>query len=266
MKFFHHPIPDFWAYLGIELWALVVGIGLVVIIKCYPAYLDRGWRQDCLEFLELPPPETRPVGLFSPLFACLQCHSNYFWLKGRCPHCRHWPLWPLWVVVLSIVGSLGVFMHFGYTYDTLWFGLLTYALIVLAFIDYQEQFLPDDITLGFLWIGLLLNTQSLFTTPVNAILGAAIPYISIFALAQLTRLVRKKHGIGLGDFKMISMIGAWVGLYQLFLPLVLAFAAQIVLIIALYFIRSHTGRLIEFKFSFGPALALATWVSLYFLH
>ena len=62
-----------------------------------------------------------------------------------------------------------------------------------------------------LWLGLLLSLFYFFTTPERAIFGAILGYGLLWIAASLFTLIRKKEGMGHGDFKMLGMLGAWFG-------------------------------------------------------
>jgi len=93
-------------------------------------------------------------------------------------------------------------------------------LIALSVIDYDHQLLPDSITLPLLWLGLLLSLFGIFTQPAQAIIGAAAGYLSLWSIYQLFKLTTGKEGMGYGDFKLLAMLGAWLG-WQSLLPIVL---------------------------------------------
>ena len=76
---------------------------------------------------------------------------------------------------------------------------------------WTHQLLPDSITLPLLWLGLLLNTQGVFTSLESAVFGAAAGYLVLWAVYWLFKLVTGKEGMGYGDFKLLAAIGAWGG-------------------------------------------------------
>ncbi len=70
--------------------------------------------------------------------------------------------------------------HFGFGWAALFAVLLTWALIAMSFIDIDHQLLPDDITLPFLWLGMLLSLFGLYTNMPSAIIGAVVGYLSLW--------------------------------------------------------------------------------------
>lgn len=271
----HHDFPIL-IYSGITIIAFLVGILLTIIIQCYPKLLERGWRRECLEFLELPREATVFYNFFSPLSSCEKCHQafgfwdsvpviNYIRCKGHCRHCqKSLALWPLLTVALTIFGSICLYAIFGETLRTVFLLLLTYALIVLAFIDYREQFLPDDITFTFLWVGLILNSLNLlFTTASDAIFGAALGYLVLRFISFVLSFIRKGPGVGYGDMKMIALVGAWVGATNLFFPLALTMSLQFIVLRVVSLITTQVNPLFTTRLQLGPALSLAMFITLW---
>ncbi len=85
------------------------------------------------------------------------------------------------------------------------------ACLALAAIDLEFQILPDKITLMGLAAGVLLSFFSRTRTPVSALLGAAIGGGALYLLAFLYEKIAGQEGMGLGDVKMLAMIGAFLG-------------------------------------------------------
>ena len=97
------------------------------------------------------------------------------------------------------------------------------CLIMLAVIDQQTGYLPDTLTIGGLWAGLLASLGGGIATPKTAILGAAAGYGVFWLLNHAYCRLKGEEGIGQGDFKFLAMIGAWLGITAL--PMVLAIGA-----------------------------------------
>lgn len=189
---------------------------------------------------------------------------SYLLLQGRCSSCKtpiHWR-YPV-VELLGGLSALLVAVHFGVSFKTLYLLILTWSLIAAIFIDFDHMLLPDSITLPLIWLGLLLNTNYIFTTPENAIIGAASGYLCPWFIAHIFKLIRKIDGMGYGDFKLLAVFGAWLG-WQM-LPLILFAASLIGSIVGITLIISK-----KYKFTkpipFGPYLAIAGWLAFFFGH
>jgi leader peptidase (prepilin peptidase)/N-methyltransferase len=137
--------------------------------------------------------------------------------------------------------------------------IFTYSLIALAVIDMREQILPDQITLPLLWLGLILSLFGQWVDPFDAIIGAAVGYLSLWSVMQLFKLITGKEGMGYGDFKLNAAIGAWLG-WQM-VPIVILLSSFLGAVIGLFAIvfLGHDRRS---PFAFGPYLCLAGWVAM----
>ncbi|HRE32803.1 MAG TPA: A24 family peptidase [Candidatus Berkiella sp.] len=185
---------------------------------------------------------------------------SFLFLKGHCRYCHAAISWcyPLTEFITGLL-SIAVAYRFGLTWQMPTALLLTWALVALTQIDFKEQLLPDDIILPMLWLGLLLNSQSLFTNLSNAVFGAVFGYLFLWSVYWLFKLVTHKEGMGYGDFKLLAMLGAWLGWQAL--PVIVLLSSLVGVIVGLSLIASK--RLTrEQPMPFGPYLAMAGWLSL----
>ncbi|MES9947656.1 MAG: A24 family peptidase [Candidatus Thiodiazotropha sp.] len=262
-----------WAFLLlVTLIGLVVGSFLNVVIHRLPKMMEQQWRRDCQE-LEgaLSEQEATPYNLNRPASHCPKCgHKIRPWenipiiswlmLKGRCSQCNTLisPRYPIIEAVTAIL-SLTVALHFGFTLATLAALFLTWALIALSVIDFDVQLLPDNITLPFLWLGLLISLGNVFTDPRTALIGAAAGYLSLWSVYQLFKRLTGKEGMGYGDFKLLAMLGAWLGWH--YLPQIILLSALVGAVVGILLIVVR-GRDRNVPIPFGPYLAAAGWISL----
>ena len=259
---------------------LFVGSFLNVVILRLPVMLDRRWRRQCDELAGHTPAshapskaaaDTERFDLMVPRSHCPQCGHpigvlenipvvSYLWLRGRCSACgRRISLrYPL-VEALTALLSAVVAWHFGSSLAVVGALALTWTLIALAFIDYDHQLLPDDLTLPLLWLGLLLNVSGTFVPLSSAVIGGAAGYLSLWLVYHGFRLLTGKEGMGYGDFKLLAALGAWVGWQQL--PLIILGASLVGAIAGLAFILIF-GRDRHLPIPFGPFLCVAGWVAL----
>lgn len=251
---------------------LSVGSFLNVVIYRLPKMLETQWTQDCHEHLghaiEQPTP---PFNLNRPASHCPSCkHKIKPWenipvlswllLKGRCSNC-HNPISVRYPIIEAVTGllSVTVALHFGLSWATAGALLLTWALIALSMIDFDMQLLPDNITLPFLWLGLLLSLMPVFADPQSAIIGTAAGYLSLWSVYQLFKQLTGKEGMGYGDFKLLAMLGAWLG-WQ-YLPQIILLSALVGAVVGVSLIVLR-GRDRNIPIPFGPYLAAAGWISL----
>ncbi len=236
--------------------------------------LQRAWREQCQEVLELPtgkPLEAEALSLVRPRSQCPHCGImikasenipvlSFLLLKGRCSNCRERISWRYPVVeALTAVLSVIVAWRLGFNVSTGWALLLTWCLIALSFIDLDHQILPDNITLPVLWLGLLANVFATFTDLQSAVLGAIAGYASLWLVFHGFRLLTGKEGMGFGDFKLFAVFGAWLGWQAL--PLIILLSAFSGAVIGILLITLR-GRDREIPIPFGPYLSVAGWIAL----
>lgn len=260
----------------VTLFGLVVGSFLNVVIHRLPIMLERNWRQDCQHFLAGENAENSqlaspPYNLMWPGSHCPTCSRpirllenvpvlSYVALRGRCAGCGvniHWR-YPA-VESMTACVALMVYLRFGWSLETLAALTLSFSLIALAWIDLEHYLLPDAIILPVLWLGLLLSLAPVFVDSHASILGAAAGYLSLWLVYQVFRLLTGKEGMGFGDFKLLALLGAWLGWTALpQIILLSSFSGAMIGILLIISRRQERGAPIPF----GPYLALAGWITL----
>lgn len=141
----------------------------------------------------------------------------------------------------------------------LWLPPAAALLIALAWLDWRHRWLPDRLTQPLLWGGMLCNLDARWATLGDAVIGAATGYGGLWLLNALYRQVRRRNGIGQGDFKLLAALGAWLGWTML--PLLVCLAAMFGLGMALTRGRRNR-RAWRTRQPFGIALAAAGWLLL----
>jgi leader peptidase (prepilin peptidase)/N-methyltransferase len=212
-----------------------------------------------------------PLGksLAYPPSACTQCGRPLRWfenvpviawlaLGGACRTCktRISPVYPL-VELFTGVMFVWAWWQYGPGWLLVSHVLFGCALIVLFFIDLRHRILPNVITLPGIVVGLLfsvVNPPGWASSLIGILLGGLIP----FAIAEIYARVRGEEGLGMGDVKMLAMIGAFLGWKLMILTLVLAsFMGSIV---GLGLIVARRGDM-KYALPFGTFLTLAAFVS-----
>lgn len=259
-------------FLGtVFVFGLIVGSFLNVVILRLPAMLEAGWRANAAEILERPAPREKAPGLVASRSACPHCGTtirawhnipvlSFLLLRGRCADCGGRISWqyPLVELAAALLG-VAVAWRFGFGMPTLLALVYTWTLVALTGIDWRTQYLPDNLTLPLLWLGLLASLGGWFTTPADAIAGAAAGYLLLWSIYHGFRLLTGKEGMGYGDFKLLAAIGAWLGWQSLPLVILLSSVVGAAVGIAM----TVTGRLERDRpMPFGPFLAAAGWLAL----
>ena len=255
------------------IFGLLIGSFLNVVVHRLPIIMERDWQTQARDILDLPQPETlQTYNLSAPRSRCPNCQHeitawenipviSYLFLKGKCSACHQsisarYPS----VELMTAVMTAAVIYKFGPSLAGLAACLLTWALIALALIDFDTKFLPDSITLPFLWLGLIVNTVGIITLFPNAFWGAIAGYLSLWFIYQAFKLVTGKEGMGFGDFKLLALLGAWLGWQMLPLIIILSSLTGAVIGSTLIALGRDRAKAIPF----GPFLAIAGWLALMF--
>lgn len=255
---------------------LCVGSFLNVVIYRTPLMLEQQWLHECQCLLN-PYQHIEPepaITLSRPASRCPHCGHFIRWyenipviswlilLRGKCSDCGT-PIsfrYPLVEIITAILSVL-VIVKFGVTLKGGSALILTWVLIALTGIDFDKQLLPDRFTLPLAGLGLLVNTQSLFVSPTQAIWGYVIGFLCLWVVYQLFLLITGKEGMGYGDFKLLAGLGAWLG--PMMLPLIILLSSVIGTIVGVILIK-QSGE--SKPFAFGPYIAIAGMVALLYGH
>lgn len=259
--------------------SMIIGSFLNVIILRLPNTLQKEWSKQCYIFLKdqmlLKESITFDKNNFFDLFVksshCPHCKNfiklydnipllSYLLLRGKCRACQqHISLqYPTIEFLTAIFASLVAF-NFGVTWQALAGCVFTYVLIVQSTIDLHHTIIPDEITLPMIWIGLIISIFGVFVDSHTAIIGAIAGYLLLWIIYWVFYLLTKKEGMGYGDFKLLAMLGAWLG-WQM-IPFIILFSSILGSIVGVTIMLTKHGkhrRLIPF----GPFLAIAGWVAL----
>ena len=260
--------------------SLLIGSFLNVVIYRLPIMMEREWRAQCTELAETKATEI-PTGRFNLVFPRSHCTScgaqitamqnvpvlSYLILRGKCASCgssipNRYPV----VETLTAILTAIVAWRFGFGWEVAAAILLTWALIATSVIDIDHQIIPDSISLPFVWIGLMLSlfhplagAEVLFIDAKTAIVGALAGYLSLWSVYQLFRLMTGKEGMGYGDFKLLAVLGAWLGWQMLPLIILLSAVVGATVGITMIVVRRHDRNN---PIPFGPYLAAAGWIAM----
>lgn len=251
---------------------LLIGSFLNVVIYRLPIMMKREWRNDCLEFLELE--NDVPTDVFNlalPASNCPNCQAkiqpwqnvpvlSYLLLRGKCANCKtpisaRYPVVELLTAILSII----VAWHFGFGWQAAAGLVLTWVLIALSLIDLDTQLLPDVIVLPVLWLGLIASLFTIFIDSSTSIIGATAGYLVLWSVYHGFKLFTGKEGMGYGDFKLLAMLGAWLGWQYLGVIILLSSLVGAFIGITLISLNKHSR---DVPIPFGPYLAIAGWIAL----
>lgn len=153
-------------------------------------------------------------------------------LRGRCRACgerisRRYPAVELATALLFLLSILA----FGLSVDGLSAAVFCFLMLGLLVMDAETMLLPDTFTLPGIALGLAHAAlvaapgTNRLTEAGGSLLAAALGGLSVLVIRWTYWLVRRRHGMGLGDAKLVAMIAAWLGLAPTLLVFVLAVTA-----------------------------------------
>jgi leader peptidase (prepilin peptidase)/N-methyltransferase len=189
---------------------------------------------------------------------------SWLLLRGRCRSCDR-PIsirYPL-VELANGLFYLAIYLHTGISISFPILAAIVSMTIALLYIDLDIQILPDVIDLpgivlglviGYLKLGMMHPTLILASSISDSLIGAALGGGTLLLIATVYKLVRRIEGMGLGDVKMLAMIGAVVGWRPLLPLLFLASFAGAVLGLVL---AARSSRGLQLAIPFGVFLGLA---------
>ena len=204
-----------------------------------------------------------------PASRCTSCQRALAWyekvpvlswavLGGRCRTCKA-RVSVVYPVVELTTGILFAAANYWYGPTPLAIVRMLFgcALVVLFVIDLQHRILPNVITVPGTIIGLAL---SLFLPPgwVSSFIGVAVGGGMLFGIAETYYRIRGVQGLGMGDVKMLAMIGAFLGWQLALVTLVLASCGGALVGVAL--IVTKRGGM-QAALPFGTFLAVAAAIA-----
>lgn len=240
--------------LVIDLYALLVGLVVGSYLNVVIHRLPRG-RSTIL-------PRSRCPVCQAPIRARDNLPVvSWLLLRGRCRRCGV-PISPRYPLVEAITGLLFVacFERFGLSAAAFVAAFFCALLVALAGIDLDHLILPDRLTLPGIVLGLAAQPLVPWGNLGAALAGAAAGGGLLVAAWGAWYLLRGEHGMGLGDAKMLAMVGAFLGWKGMLVTFVAATAAGAAFGLA----AIATGRLgRRAKLPFGVFLALGGLVGLF---
>ena len=185
---------------------------------------------------------------------------SYLILKGQCRSCGQ-RISAVYPAIELITGLLlaAVFYKFGLSWESLIFAIVVPALVIITAIDIEHQIIPDVITLPGIVFGLAAGTylNGFWDSLIGCLVGGGL----FLLLAEVYFKMRNTMGMGGGDIKYIAAAGALLGWVQVLLVIFIGALAG-----SVFGALGMTFKKIDFltRIPFGPFLALATLISIFF--
>ena len=211
------------------------------------------------------------VSLIRPRSHCPSCKTDirpadnipilsYLFLKGRCRHCRvrisiRYPL----VEAITGICLAVVYMSYGWSLQFAVYSLLTLFLIPISFIDWDRGLILNRLTVPGFTLGIILVLVLQIENWQSVVGGALGGGALVLLIGWIGKWIFKKDSMGMGDVKLLVMIGVYVGFPDAFICLFYGvFAAGIFIVGGMLLRKIRVGDTIPF----GPFIALGSFVHL----
>lgn len=208
---------------------------------------------------------------------------SYLILGGKCRNCsmRISPIYPI-IELISAVLTLLAVRQFGINMDTLFYIVLIYSLIIITFIDLEHMIIPNVITFPGIGVGIIFNliitnwgyASDLLDTPdlknflrlfsevpiMSSILGVLIGGGLLYFIGFLYEVIRKREGMGMGDVKLLAMLGAFLGWQGV---IFIVFLSSIIGTVIGLSIILYQRENLKYAIPFGPFLSIAAIIYIF---
>jgi leader peptidase (prepilin peptidase)/N-methyltransferase len=212
------------------------------------------------------------ASLISPGSSCPACGAairwydnvpilSYLWLRARCRACRA-PISFRYPVVEGLTCALyGTAVYrFGLTLDLAAALVMVSALIAITYIDLDHRIIPNEISLPGIPIGFAFGAFRDSVGPVDSAAGILLGGGALFLVAYAYEKIRGREGMGMGDVKLLAMVGAFLGWKGVLVTVLLA--SLIGSMVGLGVMIRSRGTL-QLAIPFGPFLAVGAMAYLY---
>ena len=173
----------------------------------------------------------RNESIVHPRSRCPKCGKAIAWydnvpilswvvLGGRCRHCRQVISWQ-YALVEGLTGALFVcvYWRFGATAASPIYMVLMAGLVLVTFVDLSDWTIPNEVTFPGIPLGIACSVLGMFypasgllvTDVFDALIGAVCGGAVLYFLDKIALVAFKKRGMGMGDVKLMAMLGAFLG-------------------------------------------------------
>ena len=185
---------------------------------------------------------------------------SFFLLGGKCRKCKK-SISIQYVIVeaINIVSFITIYYFFGISIITVLLMMLSLSFLIIFFIDLEHFIIPNVLTFPMMIVGFLKsfdpNLPSLFPNYINSLVGGLFGYGVIWSIIYFYKQLRKKEGMGLGDAKLLAVVGFWFGWISI--PFVLFLSSVLALLWVAPDLIKKSKKLTS-QIPFGPYIILAS--------
>jgi len=184
---------------------------------------------------------------------------SYLFLKGKCRQCSKPISFQYFIVeLLTAISFVLIFHIYGVSITTLLLLILSIFFIIIFFIDLKHFIIPNVLTFPLMFIGFLKSfdpnlNQTIFPNYINSLIGGLFGYSIIWLIIFFYKKVRKKEGMGLGDAKLMAVIGFWFGWISI--PFTIFISSTVALIIVIPSLINQSRKMSS-EIPFGPYIII----------
>ena len=192
---------------------------------------------------------------------------SYLLIEGKCRKCKkkisfQYPL----VELLNILTFVIIYFFYGITFTTILLIALSLTFLIIFFIDLEHFIIPNNLTYPMMILGFIKsfdpNLNSLFPNYVNSLIGGFFGYGIIWLIIFFYKVLRNKEGMGLGDAKLLAVIGFWFGWISV--PFIL-FSSSVVALISVMPSLLNKSKKLSSEIPFGPFIIVGCILYIIFI-
>ena len=185
---------------------------------------------------------------------------SFFLLRGKCRNCKTYiSIQYVIVEAINIISFVAIYYFFGISITTILLMMLSLSFLIIFFIDLKHFIIPNVLTFPMMIVGFFKsfdpNLHSLFPNYINSLIGGLFGYGVIWSIIYFYKQVRKKEGMGLGDAKLLAVVGFWFGWISI--PFVLFCSSILALLWVVPDLIKKSKKLTS-QIPFGPYIILAS--------
>lgn len=220
---------------------------------------------------------------------CPECETDLKWyhnipvisyavLGGKCGFCKTSISWHYPAIELTVSAAfMLVFWHYhaeitdGNLVDAARMMVFAYALVLIAYTDIISGYIFNKVTYPLIAIGLGTSFISNEITPIEAVTGASVGFATLWTLNAAHKRLRGIDGMGWGDFKLMAMVGAFLGPYGAVMTMSVGPTICVVLVTVMFKMGVVGGQAREggdinnindVEFTFGQYLAFGAFITI----
>jgi len=184
---------------------------------------------------------------------------SFIFLRGKCRSCNNKISSQYFLVeLISAISFLSIYFIYGLSVTTLLLIILSIFFIIIFFIDLKHYIIPNELTFPLMLIGFVKSfdpnlNQTIFPNYINSLLGGFFGYAVIWLIIFFYKKVRNKEGMGLGDAKLMAVVGFWFGWASIPFTIFISSAVALVLVIPSLIKKT---RNMSAQIPFGPYIII----------